>query len=128
MKLDAIKTVVATIGVAEANVGSAIPSNMRRVIYRWKWINTFVGANVISLKKIENGGASALLDYGSATLVNDQLVDPEELKEDSAPLFIVEGPPDTTDPLYVGTSYIRAVATGASMYLTIWYEDTPAPQ
>lgn len=128
MKVDALKTLVATVGVADANIGTPIPSLMKRVIYKMKWENEFAGVNLLTLGKRENGaGATTVIDYGRAIAQYDAFIDPDSLHEDSAPLYTIDGPPDTADPTYVGTSYIRAQATGASIFLTLWYEDVSAP-
>lgn len=118
---DDLKTEVATIGAADANVGSAIPQNMRRFIYAIKAINIFNGANLLTIGKRENGaGATTIIDYVQAANQYDIWKDPDELKEDSAPLYIVEGAGAA------GASYLRAEAGGASFYFTIWYIDAPA--
>lgn len=116
-----IKTAVATIGAADVNVGSAIPANMRRFIYAIKAINIAAVANLLTLGKRENGaGATTIIDYVQAAIQYDMWKDPDELKEDSAPLYVIEGAGTT------GASYMRAEAGVASFYLTIWYIDSPA--
>lgn len=131
MKLDALKTVTVPLpGVSnvEADVGSAIPANMRRCIYKIKATNLFAGVNRLTLRKIENGGAVVTIDYIQAVLIYDIWNDPDELKEDSAPLYIVEGPVVTPTVPAVGASHVRAVCSAAgNFYLTLWYEDTLAP-
>jgi len=127
MKLDALKTwTVPLPGVSnvDAAVGSAIPANMRRCIYKVKATNLFAGANRLTLGKRENGAVgTTVMDYIQTALIYDIWNDPDELKEDSAPLYIVEGAGTT------GASTIRALCSAAgNFYLTIWYEDTPAPQ
>ena len=118
---DDLKTEVATVGAADGNVGSAIPQNMRRFIYAIKATNIFAGANLLTIGKRENGaGATTTIDYVQAATQYETWKDPDELKEDSAPLYIIEGAGTT------GASYLRAVAGGASFYLTIWYIDAPA--
>ncbi|GAH32992.1 unnamed protein product [marine sediment metagenome] len=84
---DDLKTEVATIGAADANVGSAIPQNMRRFIYAIKAINIFNGANLLTIGKRENGaGATTIIDYVQAANQYDMWKDPDELLEDSAPI------------------------------------------
>lgn len=118
---DDLKTAVATIVAADGNVGSDIPQNMRRFIYAIKATNIFAGANLLTIGKRENGaGATTIIDYVQAATQYETWKDPDELKEDSAPLYIIEGKGDT------GDSYLRAEASGASFYLTIWYIDAPA--
>ena len=118
---DDLKTELATVGIADADVGSAIPQNMRRFIYAIKATNIFNGANLLTLGKRENGvGVTEIIDYVQAATQYETWKDPDELLEDSAPLYIVEGAGTT------GASYLRAEAGGASFYLTIWYIDAPA--
>jgi len=119
---DDLKTTVATVTTADANVGSAIPQNMRRFIYAIKAINLHTAANLLTLGKRENGEAvttTTIDDIQFSTQYETQK-DPDELKEDSAPLYIVEGKGAT------GDSYLRAVVGSGTAYLTIWYIDAPA--
>lgn len=121
MRKDALRTEVATITTADADVGSAVPQNMRRYIYRVKANNQHNGANLLTLGKRENGaGATTTIDYLQMTSHYETLTDPDELKEDAAPLYIVEGKGAS------GNSYLRAVTDNGNAYLTIWYEDAPA--
>lgn len=117
---DELRTTVATVGAAPANIGTAVPQNMRRYIYRIKATNIFAGVNLLTLSKQENGVVLAPIDYVQSVLFGDVFPDPDELKEDSAPLYIVEGGGAG------GASYLRAVATAASVLLTFWYVDKPA--
>lgn len=122
---DDLKTEVATIDDTDANVGSAVPANMRRYIYKIKAINEHAIANLLTLGKRENGaGATTTIDYVRWATQYETWNDPDELKEDSAPLYIVEG--KGAD----GDSYLRAVTSlvtaGVGAYLTIWYIDAPA--
>lgn len=122
---DDLKTEVATVTTSDANVGSAVPANMRRFIYAIKAINEHNAANLLTLGKRENGaGVTTTIDYVRWATQYETWKDPDELKEDSAPLYIVEGGGDT------GDSYLRAVTSamtaGKGAYLTIWYIDAPA--
>lgn len=118
---DELQTVVATVTTADANVGSAIPANMKRFVYRVKMINLFAGANLLTLGKREDGaGATTTLDYFQAATQYEGQADPDELQENAAPLYSVGGKGDT------GDSYLRAVTDNGNAYLTIWYIDKPA--
>lgn len=117
---DDLKTEVATITTADANVGSAIPANMRRFIYAIKAINLHTGANLLTIGKREDGASpTTTIDYVQFATQYETWKDPDELKEDAAPLYIVEGK-KTSD------SYLRAVTDSGNCYLTIWYLDAPA--
>jgi hypothetical protein len=121
IKRDELKTAVATITPADANVGSAVPANMFRFIYKLKVTNLFAGANLLTLGKRENGaGATTVIDYVQAATQYETWNDPDELKEDAAPLYIIGGKGST------GDSYVRAVTNNGNAYLTLWYVDAPA--
>jgi len=121
LKREDLRTTVATVTTADANVGSAIPQNMRRFIYRIKATNLYNGPNLLTLGKRENGASSTtVIDYIQMATQYDVWPDPDELKEDSAPLYIVEGKGAT------GDSYVRAQTNNGNAYLTIWYVDAPA--
>ncbi|MBA7702345.1 hypothetical protein ES703_111109 [subsurface metagenome] len=125
---DDLKTTVHPVTTTDddtARVGSAIPANMRRFIYAIKAINEHNAANLLTLGKRENGAvATTPVDYVQFATQYETWKDPDELKEDSAPLYIVEGAGA------VGASYLRAVTSlmtaGLGAYLTIWYIDAPA--
>ena len=118
---DELRTYVAAVTAVEANFGSAIPANMRRFVYRTKMINEFAGANLLTLGKREDGaGATTVVDYLQAATQYEGQADPDELQENAAPLYIVEGKGST------GDSYLRAVTDNGNAYLTIWYVDKPA--
>lgn len=123
MKKDAIRQATFVVTNADANIGTQIPQDHNRYIYRVKWINLFAGINQLVFGKRENGaGATTTVDTFQATLLNDQDTDPEDgLKEDAVPLYTIGGTGTG------GTSFLRAVATQNTMILTIWYEDAAAP-
>jgi len=127
MKVDSIKTVTVTVTPAEADVGSAIPQDTKRSIYKIKVTNLVAGANRTQLRKIENGGASTLIDQFQQEVLGENWYDPDDLKEDSAPLYIVEGPVVTPTTPAAGTSHIRAMTDVGNAYMTLWYVDELAP-
>lgn len=121
LKRDDLKTQVVTVTIADANVGSAVPANMRRFIYKIKATNLHTIANLLTLGKRENGaGATTDIDYVQFALQYDIWNDPDELKEDAAPLYVIEGKGAT------GDSYLRAVVSLGTAYLIIAYIDAPA--
>lgn len=117
---DELRTVVATVTTSTTNVGTAVPENMRRFIYKIKVNNQYNGANKLTLRKIEDGGSAENLDYFQMSVQYETQSDPDELKEDSAPLYIVEGTGST------GSSYVNTITDNGNAYLTIWYVDAPA--
>ena len=116
----------ATVG-ADQTVGSAIPVNMRRFIYRVRFDNLAAGLNTLVVGKRENGAVgTTVIDTLTANVTGDY-TDPEELHEDSAPLYVIDGGPSggataTTPP---STSLVRFASPGTGN-VTYWYVDEPA--
>jgi hypothetical protein len=132
MNRSELRTVTAAIAVgagAEATIGSAIPENMRRFIYRIKFTNDIVAVNQLILGKRENGaGATTNIDTIQTVVAQEVVTDPDDLKEDSAPLYIIDGPPGNagTTVGLAANSLVRAYATAGVGILTLWYIDAPA--
>jgi hypothetical protein len=130
MKFDALRTVTAIVTPADTDVGSTIPQNMRRAIYKIKVTNLGIGPNLVILGKRENWvapAATVVIDYIQAAIQYDIWNDPDELKEDSAPLYIVEGSGLSALGV-VQPSNVRAVCdAGLTAYMTLWYVDEAAP-
>lgn len=132
MDRNEIRTVTAAIAVgagAEATIGSAIPENMRRFIYRIKFTNGAVALNQLLLGKRENGAVvTTNIDTIQTVVAQEVVTDPDELKEDSAPLYIVDGPPGNvgTTVVLAANSLLRAYATAGVGIITLWYADAPA--
>jgi hypothetical protein len=122
MNRDDLKTTFQAITAVDALVGSAVPENMRRFIYKIKAQNTSAGAAELTIGKRENGaGATTVVDQINFAVPSENWLDPEELKEDSMPLYIIEGKGST------GDSYLyAAMDAGNTCNLIIWYIDSPA--
>ena len=120
MNRDELRIFTGPVTTAEANFGSTVNPNQRRFIYRVKVVNENPGSNLLTLKKSENGGVSVPVDYYQTAVQYETQTDPEDLLEDSEPLYIVEGGGSG------GTSYLRAVTDTGNAYLTIWYIDAIA--
>jgi len=114
-----LRTVHATVTTAEANIGSAVPQNYRRYIWKVKAINAYNGENLLTLGKREDGaGATTTIDQIAFATKYETWEDPDsEITEESIPLYIIEGKGET------GDSYLRAVTDNGNAYLTIWYTD-----
>ena len=118
---------VATGAPAEVTVGSAVPQNFRRFIYRIKFINGGVGANQLLLGKRENGAVgTTAIDTIQAAVTNEVITDPDDLKEESAPLYTVDGPPGNVPVAVAFNSLLRAYTTAGVGIFTYWYVDAPA--
>lgn len=122
-KKNALQTATFTVTAVDGNLGTQIPQNMFRYIYRIKWINNFNGPNLLTLGKRENGaGATTVVDTFQAALQYDQDADPSEIREASVPLYAIGGTGTG------GTSFLRGVCSAAGTFtVTIWYEDAPTP-
>lgn len=126
---DELKTVTAAVGLAEVTVGSVIPRGMRRFIYRIKFINQFGGANQLAIGKRENDAPGTTpIDYVQAAVPLEMIPDPDELKENAAPLYVIDGGPGNVAPVLplTATSIVRAVTNGGAGIFTYWYLDAEA--
>ncbi len=125
---DELKTVTAAITAADAAIGSVVPQNMRRFIYRVKWVNTVALANLFTLGMRENGaGATTVLDRAQLVVFGQMETDPDDLEEDALPLFIIDGPAQNFTIIPVGATTVRAFCgAGGTGFLTLWYIDVPA--
>ena len=111
---------------AEVTVGSAIPQNHRRFIYRIRFTNLGVGPSILMLGKRENGAAATTaVDNIQAVILDEMITDPEELREDSAPLYVIDGPPGQAPVAAALQSLVRAYTTVNAGTLTYWYIDSP---
>lgn len=123
MLKDELQVVTATVGV-DATVGSLVPQNMVRFIYRVKFQNLNAGLNTLTLGSRENGAlATTTIDTLTAVVLGEQIVDPEELNEESVPLYKVYG--RTGNVAAAANSAVRAAASAgvASGTFTYWYVD-----
>ena len=114
-----LRTAHATVTTSEANIGSAVPQNYRRYIWKVKATNAYNGENLLMLGKREDGAAATTtIDRIAFATKYETWVDPDsEITEESTPLYIIEGKGET------GDSYLRAVTDNGNAYLTIWYTD-----
>jgi hypothetical protein len=100
----------------EATIGSVIPVNMRRYIYRVKVQDDSVAANLVELKSMLAGAAAVVVDQFQLITPSETYVDPDELKEDALPLYIIPG------STAAAARTMRAVGTGNASLL-LEYED-----
>lgn len=123
-----LKTVTIAVTDVDTQVGTVVPINMRRYIYRAKFRNTVNAPNIITLGHRQNGaGATTVLDTTGLVVLHQTEYDPDELKEDSAPLYVVEGPASTPTVTPVGNSTVRTLCSaGLTGQLTLWYIDANA--
>jgi len=106
--------VVVANNAAYQSLGTAIPANMRRYVYRIKTVNQIAGLNELTLAR-GPAAAEVPIDYIAAVTQNEVYIDPDELKEDSAPIYIFEAA-DTN---------IRVITDNGNMRVFIIYADEP---
>ena len=122
MNKQSLITAVVTIAGNDTyeDLGTAIPQNMRRYVYQVKIIKEGGGAeSLITLADRLGVAAETEKDLWYLTTPRETLVHPDELKEDSAPLYIFEGSSSTAD------RYIRVKSTLLGVIITITYADEP---
>jgi hypothetical protein len=125
MNIDNLRTVTGAVTNADATLGSAVPVDFTRYIYRIRFIST-VGAQQLQVGKRENGAAGTTnIDTIQTAVPNEMITDPDELKEDAAPLYVIKGGPSrgasaTSPP---STSLVRMATTVGAGIVTYWYED-----
>ena len=109
-----LNSVVGTITDAGVAFGTVVPANMRRYIYKIKTANQFAGPNQLQFG-YKPTGAAVILDYIEHANQYDMWNDPDEVKEDSAPIYIL---PAGSQPYGIGS------AVGGTIYVFILYEDS----
>lgn len=98
-----------------AAIGTVVPANMRRYIYKIKTANQVVGPNQLVLWYTPDAGVTLLpaggLDYIEHAVQYGMWNDPDELKEDALPIYIIPA-----------GNQLWGVGTG-NCYVYILYED-----
>ena len=71
-------------------IGTEVPDNMRRYIYKLKMANQFAGANQLELGYSDDNGAThTTLDYIEHATQYEMWNDPDVLPEDALPIYII---------------------------------------
>lgn len=110
----ALNSALGTITNAGIAFGSHVPANMRRYIYKIKTANQFAGANQLQFGYQTAVPANVVLDYIEHAVQYDMWNDPDELREDALPIYII---PAGSQP------WGMASAVG-NIYVYILYEDS----
>lgn len=108
----ALNSVVGTITNAGVAFGSEVPANMRRYIYKIKTANQFAGANQLSFGHQTDVPAEVILDYIEHATQYEMWNDPDDLKEDALPIYIIPG-----------GSQPYGITDNGDCYVYIEYED-----
>jgi len=85
----ALNSVLGTITNAGVAFGTHVPANMRRYIYKIKTANQFAGPNQLQFGHQTAAPANVVLDYIEHAVQYDMWNDPDELTEDSLPIYII---------------------------------------
>ena len=78
----------AQITAAGVVFGTVVPANQRRYVYRIKTANQFAGANQLQFG-FDTGGVPTVIDFIEHAAQFDMWIDPDELKEDALPIYII---------------------------------------
>jgi len=115
MKKQALRTAVITANqAAYQSLGSKIPSNMRRYVYRIRTTNQDAAANKLTIAR-GPAGSEVAIDYIQAALQYEIYLDPDELKVDAAPIYIFEAVDE----------YIQVITDVGDMDVFITFADEP---
>ena len=79
-----------TVPTSEADIGTVVPANMRRYIYRVKVQEDSGEINRVDLKKQIPPADTEIVDQFRFTTGHETYIDPKQLTEDALPLYILE--------------------------------------
>jgi len=110
----ALNSVVGTVDntVGGISFGTTVPANMRRYIYKIKTANQFAGANQLQFGH-STAAVGTILDYIEHAVQYDMWNDPDDLREDALPIYI----------LPAGTRPWGLASAAGDIYVYIEYED-----
>jgi len=77
-----------TITAAGVTFGTVVATNMRRYIYKIKTANQFAGANQLQFG-YDTAGVPTVMDYIEHATQYEMWNDPDELREDALPIYII---------------------------------------
>ena len=103
-----------TITNAGVAFGSHVPANMRRYIYKIKTANQFAGPNQLQFGHQTAVPANIILDHIEHAVQYDMWNDPDELKEDSMPIYIVPA----------GSQLYGIASAAGNIMVYVLYEDS----
>lgn len=110
----ALNSVLGAITNAGVAFGSHVPANMKRYVYKIKTANQFAGANQLQFGHQTAVPANVILDWIEHAVQYDMWNDPEELHEDSLPIYIIPA----------GSQFYAITDNGDCMVYLV-YEDAP---
>jgi len=111
-------TCIATAGAAGGkNLGPRLEANRIREVFWIKFLNRAAGTNNVQIHERASGGSPKVKDVWSL-LLNDTVAWPDELKENSLPLYTIR-----TDTASV--KYMRATCDGGGAFIRMLFRDLP---
>lgn len=119
MNKQALITTVVETTAAYQDFGNKIPQNMRRYIYGLKLMNPNTGFNKVYLADRLGVAGEVEKDPWYLALAYETIVHPDEMEENSMPIYIFEGSSATLD------RYIRIKSNVLGVIATLWYCDEP---
>ena len=111
----ALNSELAAVTNAGVTFVSAVPANMRRYIYKIKTANQFAGPNQLQFGHITAPALAVILDWIEHAVQYDMWNDPDELREDALPIYI----------LPAGSSPYGIASAAGNIMVYILYEDAP---
>lgn len=109
-----LQSVLGTITNAGVAFGTHVPTNMRRYIYKIKTANQFAGANQLQFGHQTALPANVILDYIEHAVQYEMWNDPDELTEDSMPIYIVPA----------GSQLYGIASAAGDIMVYVLYEDS----
>lgn len=112
----ALNSVLCAVTTISTVFGSVVPTNMRRYIYKIKTVNQQAGDNEIDFGHAVAAllPAHTTLDYIDHATEHEMWNDPDELKENAVPIYIIPA-----------ANQIYAQSNNGDAWLYILYEDAP---
>lgn len=115
MEKRALRTAFITAdNVAYQSIGSQIPTDMRRYVYRIKTTNHVAGPNMLYLAR-GPAAAEVVIDHVQEAVEHGIWNDPDDLNERSVPIYIFEAEDE----------FIRCLTDNGDMDVFIIYIDEP---
>lgn len=109
-----LNSAIGDIAIGGTSFGTTVPTNMRRYIYKIKTVNRFAGLNLLSFGHKTGAAAAVILDHIGHATEYEMWNDPDEVKEDSAPIYI----------LPAGSKAYGICSAAGNIYVYILYEDS----
>lgn len=109
-----LNSVLGTVTNAGVAFGSHVPANMRRYIYKIKTANQFAGANQLQFGHQTAAPANVILDYIEHAVQYDMWNDPDELREDALPIYIIPA----------GSQLYGIASAAGNIMVYVLYEDS----